>query len=217
MASVNDRDFGTAAKASALTARETADAAEGGKRTRSRALGDDAAPGSSSGRRGGAIWADIVLLVVLIAVVIGGVLGYRAVKNAYAPAWEERKVVFVVEFACIDAEIIPDFWHADAPLYTSDKADALPIGYLMSSPDVIPLPTDPEESDGRICKTVRLTLHSTVSYREGQGYYCGETPILAGLSGELRIDGISGTGMITAVYEADEYAALTDTQEAAGS
>ena len=215
MASVNDRDFGTAAKASVLTARETADAAEGSKRNRSRVFGDDTASGSSVGRRGWSLWADLILLVVLVAVVVGGVLGYRALKNIYAPAWEERKVVFVVEFTRIDEEILPDFWHADAPLYTSDKADASPIGYLMSNPTVSSLPTDPE--DGRVYKTVRLTLHSTVRYREGQGYYCGETPILAGLSGDLRIDGISGKGMITAVYEADEYTALTDAQKPAGS
>ena len=211
MASVNDRDFGTAKKASVLTARETADAAEGSKRTRNRVFGDDATVGSPSGRRGGAVWVDLILLVVLVAVVVGGVLGYRAVKNAYAPAWEEKEIVFVVELSAIDEAILPDYWHAEAPLYTSNATDAAPLGYLMDRPEI--LPTSATAEDGRVCKTVRLALHNKVSYREGQGYFCGNTRILAGLSGDLRIDGISGVGMITAVYEVDEYVAETTTAQ----
>ena len=202
MASVNDRDFGTATKASALIARETTDTAEGSKRTRNRTFGDDTATSPSTSRRRGSFWADLVLLVLLIAVIVGGVLGYRAVKNAYAPAWDKRNVVFVVEISGVDAAILPEFWHAEAPLYASDKTDAMPIGYLMDTPYVFA----DAENDGRV--TVRLLMHSEARYRNGKGYYCGETPILAGLSGDLRVDGVSGNGMIMMVLEADEYAAL---------
>lgn len=207
MASVNDRDLETTVKASALTARETVDSADGSKHPRNHVLGDDAAAGSS-GRRGRAIWVDIVLLVVLLAVIVGGALGYRAVKNVYAPAWSERNIVFVVEIPHVDPTIVPNYWHAEAPMYVSDKIDAAPIGYLMYSPYIL---TDVENS-GYV--TVRLIMHVEARYRKGKGYYCGETPILAGLSADFRVDGISGNGMITAVYEADEYAVLMATTSA---
>ena len=208
MASVNNRDFDTAEKASSLVVRETADTAESGKRSRTRVFGDDTV-GSTATRRKGTVWVDLILLFVLVAVIVGGVLGYRAVKRAYSPVWEERRVVFVVEFPRIDAEILPEYWHVDAPMYTSDKVDDTPLGYLMENPCV----TATDVIDGRTYKSLRLVMHSTVRYREGQGYYCGDTPILAGLSGTLRVDGVSGNGVITAVYEAAEYAAL----EPAGS
>ena len=201
MASVNDRDLEPAVKASALTERETADSADSGKRTRNHVLGDDTAAGSPV-RRGRSIWVDVVLLVVLVGVIVGGVLGYRAAKNAYAPAWDERDIVFVVEFSCIDPAILPEFWHAEAPLYASDMADATPIGYLMYSPRI----SADAKNDGHV--TVRMVLHAEARYRKGKGYYCGDMPILAGLSGDLRVDGISGNGMILEVYEADEYAAI---------
>ena len=201
MASVNDRDLETAVKASALTARETADSADGGKHARNRAFGDDTAAGSPV-RRGRSIWVDVVLLVVLVGVIVGGVLGYRAAKNAYAPAWDERDIVFVVEFSRIDPSILPEFWHAEAPLYVSDKTGTTPIGYLMYSPYI----SADAENEGYV--TVRVIMHAEARYRKGKGYYCGETPILAGLSGDLRVDGISGNGMILAVYEAEEYAAI---------
>lgn len=200
MASLNDRDLETSVKASALTARETEISADGSKR-RNHVLGDDTAA-CSSARRGRSIWVDVVLLVVLVAVIAGGVLGYRVVKNVYAPAWSERDIVFVVEISHVDPAILPEYWHADAPMYVSDKTDATPIGYLMYSPYIF---ADVENS-GYV--TVRLIMHAEARYRKSKGYYRGETPILAGLSGNLRVDGISGNGMITAVYEADEYATL---------
>ncbi len=207
MASVNDRDI----KASALNAKKVSDTAESGKRGRNRAFGgEESVVGSSSGRRKSTIWVDIVLFVVLVGVIVGGVIGYRAVKNAYAPEWDEREIVFVVEMSSVDAEIVPSYWHADAPMYVSTDADAEPIGYLMKGPDIFP--STGASDDGRTYKTVRLTLRGTAAYREGQGYYCGNTPILAGLSGNVRVDGISGTGLVVAVYEVDEYAAAFGSQ-----
>lgn len=203
MASVNDPRFGMDNKASSLVARQTIDTADKGKRARNRAFDADDTPHSTASRRKGSIWVDLILLVVLAAVIVGGVMGYRAVKRVYAPEWEERDIVFVIDVSHVNASILPDFWHAEAPLYVSDEADATPIGYLMDSPYVM---ADSSES-GYV--TVRLLLHGKARYRKGEGYYCGNTPILAGLSGDVRVDGIAGNGTIMVIYEADEFESLT--------
>ena len=202
MASVNDPRFGMDNKASSLTARRTTDTADKGKRARNRTLGVEDIPHSTDSRRKGSVWVDLILLVVLATVIVGGVMGYRTLKRVYAPEWEERDIVFVMDVSHVNASILPDFWHAEAPLYVSDSVDAAPVGYLMDSPYVM----DDASEDGYV--TVRLLLHGKARYRKGEGYYCGNTPILAGLSGDVRVDGVSGNGMIMMVLEADEYAAL---------
>ncbi len=206
MASANEYKFGVSGKASGLIERDIADTADGGaKNTHGRTWGGDGVLETPAMRRKRALWVDIVLLLLLAAILVGGILGYRAVKRAYAPRWETREIVFVVEFPQLDAEILPtpdeDYWHLYAPLYT--EGDEL-LGYLIEAPHYTAVPAD-GTADGRTYKTVRMTLQTAAQYRVGEGYYCGEVHILAGLSGKLRIDGVSGRGQIIEVCEKDEY------------
>ncbi len=208
MASVNDQKKHTesenkARKASSLTPRETESGEE--KRSRNRAGGNGEKAGALRDRGKGVIIADILLVFLLILLVGGGIFGYRALKNAYAPQWETREVIFLVEIPHMDDAIVPDSWNQGANAYLSDRADALPVATLYDVPYILSSKTQSEEAP---YKTVRIALKASARYRETMGYYCGELHLLAGTSLTLRVDKISASGVVVAVYELSEYPAL---------
>ena len=63
---------------------------------------------TDAGRGRSRIWVtllvDLILLLVIAGLVVGGVFAYRAIRELYAPAWETREVVFKVEMTGIDPE-----------------------------------------------------------------------------------------------------------------
>ncbi len=230
MASVNEhesRDNRRLGKASSLTERETADASSTGKRTSARTFGEgDASTGTGKKRRRGVIIIDILLIVLLCGGIVGGVFGYRALKAAYTPVWEEREMIYCVELLCVDAEALPPYWNVHAPAYASDAADAAPIGYLVDVSHMTTLPGSSSKIDFSgsaetgtasepTYKSVGLVLRTTARYRAGEGYLCGDFSLLAGVSFDIRVDGISTPCMITSVYEEEEYNALMAADTAA--
>ncbi len=204
-------------KASGLDARASGDSTKSGqgakRKSDARRSGWKDVSGET-GRRRAPIWVDILLILLLVALVTGGVLGYRFLKRAYAPEWEEREVVFLVELTRVDEETMPKYWNMNAPVYLSDRADTQPIARLIGVPYIASLPAlsedeSAEAGDALSYKTIHLTLRATALYRAGNGYYIGEMPLWAGTKQDLRVDGLSTSAMILSVYEAAEYDART--------
>ncbi len=192
-------------KASGLSPRE---AAPDAGTSRSRVRGHRTASDAKDSRRRTAIWVDLLLILLLVGIVAGCIFGYRAFKSAYVPEWEDRNVIYVVEFAALDAEILPTYWNLDAPLYINDGEHPTPIGYLVEVPYIATLPADPEAPSEVVYKTMRFVLRAPATYREGKGYFCGDTPLLAGSTWDLRLDGIAASGTVLSVMEAEEYESM---------
>ena len=61
-------------------------------------------------RRGNRLWValvvDVILLVLLAGLIVGGIFGYRAVRDMYAPVWDERDVVFGVKMENVPPEMV---------------------------------------------------------------------------------------------------------------
>ncbi len=146
---------------------------------------------------------DLVLLLVLVGVVVGGWLGYRAVKSAYAPDWQSRQVSFSVEIKNIDYDradqLLPSL--AGHDLWYSAHVSGDRLGVVK---DVRAVPSVTE--DGRETMTLYLTVETTVAYRAGVGYYVGTTRILAGETGVFRAQGMTAEGMVVSLTDLTEAA-----------
>ncbi len=193
-------------KASGILLQDKGDTADAGARTRQKRA-DARRPETI--RRKTPVWLDVILILLLLGAIVGGVFAYRFLRSIYAPAWETREVVYVLELSDLDTEILPAYWNRNAPAYASNESAATPIGYLKDVEYVATLPADGEDETGTERKVLRLTLAATARYREEKGYYVGELPLFAGMSTELRVDGVSTTGLILSVYEAEEYESIT--------
>ncbi len=204
----HDRKDSRSTKASSLTAGDTPAAPPTGRRTRSRSFGDGEAVPGASGRRRGVIFTDILLIVLICGMVVGGFFGYRVLQKIYVPEQQDCEVILLVEIPRLDAEAVPPYWNANAPVYISDAVGNEPIARLSDVTSIVKHPTDSNY------RTVRLVLRATAQYREGEGYFCGNTQLLAGAVYELRVDGVSASSMITAVYPTAEYEALRAAQTA---
>ncbi len=206
MASVHEHDphRDRPTKASGLTARDEMGAPTRDRHTHGRPSGSGDVSTGTHRRRVGVIVVDMLLVVLFCGAIVGGFFGYRAFRNAYAPKEEMRETVLLVELSCLDVEAVPDYWNADAPMYVSDEVGAEPIAYLSDVPYIKTLPPDPEHPDAPLQKTVHLLLHTTAEYREGEGYFVGDTALYAGMVYDVRVDGVSTSAMILSVMPAEE-------------
>lgn len=170
------------------------------------------------GRRGNRWWTallvDLILLVVLVGLVIGGVFGYRALRNLYAPAWETRDVVFCVEIRDISPDMVkygqggrPTM--TNNPLWSSDQTDADQLGIVTDVRTVL------VTVDGTNTLTLYLTVEAKAYYREGKGYRMGETMLLAGYEGLFRMESLTAQGTIISMHEkSDELTTEAATEPA---
>ena len=156
------------------------------------------------GRRWVALTVDLILLVVLIGLVVGGVFAYRAIREMYAPTWETREVVFCVEMTGIDPAMVK--YGQDGrptmtghPLWSSDRTDADCLGTVADVRTVLV-----SGEDGANTLTLYLTVEATAHYREGKGYRMGVTTLLAGMTGSFRAEGIVAEGMVISMHEKSE-------------
>ncbi len=205
------------AKASSLTDATAPNAAlnsgEGGTASSGAALRDRT---RSAGRRGNALWVDILLLVLVIGILIGGWFGYRALRDDYAPDWEERDILILVEITGADTAVFPaPEYLKGTSVYVSDRIGAPAIGIVESATlsEVQPV-TDATSTSSATIPVLTLHITTTARYREGQGYVAGDTPVLAGMSMTFRTGGstpVDGTltaaaaeGTIIAIYETAE-------------
>ena len=160
-------------------------------------------------RRGKRLWVSILVDLLLLALVAGlaagGVLGYRALREMYAPEWEIREVIFRVKMENIPPEMVRldeeqgDLAIKGQPIWSSERNDADMLGTVR---DVRTATVVSEE--GEITLNVYLDVTANAYYREGKGYRMGETMLLAGSTGVYRLAGLSAEGMIISVREAAE-------------
>lgn len=163
-------------------------------------------PGAAGLRRRGArLWVailvDILLILAIVGLFVGGFFGYRAVRELYAPTWETREVVFCVMMEGIDPEMVkynqdgrPTF--TGNAIWSSGSTDADRLGTVTDVRTVLVTHTDRTNS-----LTLYLTVEAEARYREGQGYYMGNTHLLAGIEGIFRVQGMSAEGMVISLGE----------------
>lgn len=157
--------------------------------------------GDGLGGRKNNVWrrwiVDIVLLLAIAGLIVGAVFGYRALKRVYAPQWEERNVEFCIRIRGVDVGSIYDenghslfegctVWH-------TDRLDGESLG------QVVEVEAPPEESGHTA--TLYLTVRGTALYREGEGYYVGETRLLAGVESSFRVQGMTSVGDVIFLRE----------------
>lgn len=156
-------------------------------------------------RRGRAkVWVvDILLLVAIAGLVVGGVFLYRYLRDTYAPSWDEEQVVYVVELSGLDPTLLTSASGGDRPLvgkeiYASAREDADVLGTVR---DVVRV-TD--EKTGRV--TLYLTVAATVRYREEKGYWIGDTRLLCGRTYSMRVAGLETSGKLLSLRTQGETA-----------
>lgn len=163
-----------------------------------------------AGRRGLSLAVDLILLLVLVGLIIGGVFGYRAIRELYAPTWETRDVVFCVEMTNIDPSMVkynqdgrPTF--TGNPIWSSDRTDADCLGTVADVRTVLV-----SGEDGQNTLTLYLTVEAKAHYREGKGYRMGATMLLAGIEGEFRVEGMISEGTVISMHEKSDESVTED-------
>lgn len=156
-------------------------------------------------RRGSRQWVavlvDLLLLLALAGLVTGAVFGFRAVRELYAPTWETRTVVYTVEIQGIDPGAVKynsdgRYIYIDNPMWSSVYTDADCLGTVTDVKG-----TRVTAEDGSSTLTLILTVEADAAYREGKGYRMGETMLLAGMTGEFRMEGMAATGTVISMQE----------------
>jgi hypothetical protein len=167
------------------------------------------------GRRGTRGWVtlvvDIILLLVIAGLTVGGVFAYRAIRELYAPTWETREVVFEVEMTGIDLDLVK--YGQDGrptmtghPLWSSDRSDTDFLGTVTDVRTVLV-----SEEGGKNTLNLYLTVEATAHYREGKGYRMGATMLLAGMKNTFMAEGLVAEGTVISMHEkSDETAAATE-------
>lgn len=154
------------------------------------------------------ILVDVLLLALIAGLVVGGIFGYRAVRDIYAPVWEVRDVVFGVKLENIPPEMLEygsggKYVIMNKPIWSSEATDADMLGSIT---DVHTVTVSTEDS---YTVTLYLKVEAKAYYREGKGYRMGETMLLAGTTGTYRMEGLVAEGMIIFMHEADDPLAQT--------
>ena len=155
---------------------------------------------------GRALLIDLILLVIVVGLVIGGVFAYRAIRELYAPTWETRDVVFCVEMIGLDPAMVKYGQDSrptmtDRPLWSSDRTDADCLGTVTDVRTVLV-----SGEDGNNTLNLYLTVEATAHYREGKGYRMGMTMLLAGMEGVFRADGLIAEGTVISMHEKSDEA-----------
>ena len=167
------------------------------------------------GRRGSRGWVtlavDLILLLVIVGLAVGGVFAYRAIRELYAPTWETREVVFEVEMTGIDLDLVK--YGQDGrptmtghPLWSSDRSDADFLGTVTDVRTVLV-----SEEEGKNSLNLYLTVEATAHYREGKGYRMGATMLLAGMKNTFMAEGLVAEGTVISMHEkSDETDGTTE-------
>ena len=164
------------------------------------------------GRRGRlwvSILVDVILLLVLAGLIVGAWLGFRAVRELYAPTWETRTVVYCVEIEGIAPDEVkygPDgrYVFENKGVWSSAYTDADFLGTVTRAQTVLVA-----WDDGSNTVTLYVTVEAEAYYREGKGYRMGETMLLAGAEGDFRLEGMTAHGTIVSMHEKSEETAVT--------
>jgi hypothetical protein len=144
---------------------------------------------------------DLITILLIVAAGFGAVCGYRWLQGMYAPEWDTRDVVYVVRFEGLPADMIPlnDSGKpalVGKPIYSSVTTDADLLGTVT---DAVAVSVSHE--DGSTSMTLQLTVQANARYREGKGYWMGNTRLLAGDSGTYRLESMSAEGLIISLNQ----------------
>ncbi len=205
MATQDDRRRVGGEKASALKAGDGISRSDNRPQGRSRRHSDREMQGEIAvGRRSfslRALVADLVLLVLLVAIGIGAIFGYRALKAIYDPEWETRQVEFSVKIVNVDEKTVNTFIYDEdgnnlfenSELYHTDRVDGNCLGIVKEVKVEPGATTDTFILD--------ITVVTEASYRTGEGYYVHDTQLLAGTVDQYRVHGMTFEGIVTAMHE----------------
>ena len=167
----------------------------------------------AKGRNDRRLWVsllvDVVLLLVLAGLIVGAWLGFRAIRELYAPTWETRSVVYCVEIEGISPDAVkygPDgrYVFENKGIWSSAYTDADFLGTVIQARTVLVA-----WDDGSNTVTLYVTVEAEAYYREGKGYRMGETMLLAGAEGDFRLEGMTAHGTIVSMHEKSEETAET--------
>ena len=149
------------------------------------------------------ILMDVIILLVLVGLGTGIFFAYQAIRDIYAPVWDERDIEFVVKIANIDYEradeILPTL--ADHDLWHTDAADGQRLGTVT---DVIMEAFNTGE--GKATMTLYLTVSTTAQYHKADGYFVGDIRLLAGETVVYRANGLVSEGMIISITDSTQDA-----------
>lgn len=175
-----------------------------GKRQRDRATSQNSAKFWRS------VLVDVIILLVLVGIGVGGWLGYLALRDIYAPVYDQKEVSYVLKLVDIDYdradELLPALPEGD--VYYSAKADGVCIGQVS---DVIAVPS--VTGDGKETMTLYLTVSVTATYHPKDGYYVEDICLLAGEVAVYRTKGLVAEGMILSITDPTTETQTTTAQE----
>lgn len=148
------------------------------------------------------VLVDVILLLVLAGLIVGGYFGYRAISRIYAPEWEQREVIFRVQFNDVDPAILEAQYQSlnGSQLWSSEHTDADLLGTVVGV------------SEYEAGEPLEITVKAKAYYREGQGYRMGSTMLLAGSEGVYRMNGLTAEGTIISMHEVKDEPASTTAQ-----
>lgn len=148
------------------------------------------------------VLVDVILLLVLAGLIVGGYFGYRAISRIYAPEWEQREVIFRVQFNDVDPAILEAQYQSlnGSQLWSSEHTDADLLGTVVGV------------SEYEAGEPLEITVKAKAYYREGQGYRMGSTMLLAGSEGVYRMNGLTAEGTIISMHEVRDEPASTTAQ-----
>lgn len=183
-------------------------------RREARREGIDRLDRASSGERRRRTWLiDGLILLLIIGAGVGLYTAYSYLRDRYAPAWEERQVVYVLELTGVDSEMVAYGSSGEKALcgkdvYGSMKPSADLLGQVTEAVRV----QDAENSD-RV--TLYLTVEATARYRAGHGYWMADTRLLCGETRGFRLAGLEVQGSILSLQttaELESIMAATETE-----
>lgn len=173
-----------------------------------------------------AVLMDVILFVAFVGLVVGGWFGYNALRDVYAPLWESRSMILIVELPCVDPALIPALGNPDErSVYNTEKTGVPALGQVMDMTVTDPIGDDFEDDvngdasadedyegveNDQVYKTVRLIISAQAKYQKDKGYYVNSSPILAGDVNLYRFKGMAAEGTILALYEKDEYESMNE-------
>lgn len=147
--------------------------------------------------------ADLVLLLLLAALCVGVIFGYRALEKVYNPEGEACRMEFSIRVTDVDEKTVNTFLYDEngnnlfenSEIYHTDRVDGECLGIVKD------VKVEPGSDPAKATFTLYLTVENDVVYRQGEGYFVDEIQLLAGMTGQYRVHGMSFEGLMTALHE----------------
>ena len=154
--------------------------------------------------RGTAVVVDILLILLVAAVVVGGYFTYRAIKKAYQPTYETRKIEMEIALVDVDRTLAEELrigMQGDDIWYT-DRTDGVCLGRI-DEVRVAESASSLNNSNGISPDKVDIYLlvRADAQLRTGKGYYVSDVRILAGESSVFRVKGLVSEGYFVSVVD----------------